>query len=503
MPEPSWYQLAHAPRKRAELSFEDYETRGYSHAPNRAMVQGDEQPDRPRSYSEDVVRNASLSHFLGDQDRAAYEERTRQEDASKDPRAGGRLSAFGRSATTSAADALAAPVVLPAKALEALGYRNKAAHLSADEAFADAESLARGETTHESRERARLTRDAHPTTTLGGKAAGEALAALAVGGAQKAAPAVKGEATRAFGGSRASQRGVVVLDDAEAGPLLKKLIGGKQDEAVTDSDVSRLVGHHPVLGDEAATETFVSKGLGNDGVMVRKTSPKAKGSPKDSDFELIRSYERGSDGKLVAHHDVMNVPEGLRKGGIGKKLLQDQFREYDRLGVSRVEMLAAEDGRAVWPHMGFELKHPNDFALQVRPKFNRYLESKGVRPSTIKAANLKELAETELGKEFLNSKVAPMLELTVDLEGPSGDAVRRYLGVPERRSAGSSSTAKPSSNAYVPGEGATSAPSESRSSLPARSSSPSEGRREAGGRAALDAMQEFYQLMQSAPKRNR
>lgn len=130
--------------------------------------------------------------------RAMDEEREVQRLAARDPKSGSRGGALARAAVTTGVNLLALPVTAAGKAARALGLPNKAADLDAAEAVADAESLVRGETTAESRERARLGRIAHPISAELGDELGATGAVAAFGGAARAAPAVKRELAAAL-----------------------------------------------------------------------------------------------------------------------------------------------------------------------------------------------------------------------------------------------------------------------------------------------------------------
>lgn len=98
---------------------------------------------------------------------------------------------FARAAGAAALDTLMAPVTLPARALAAAGYPNKAAELDGGKAIAEVESLVRDETLPQSLERQELGAKAHPKATMAGSVAGDVAAGAALGGALKAAPGVK------------------------------------------------------------------------------------------------------------------------------------------------------------------------------------------------------------------------------------------------------------------------------------------------------------------------
>lgn len=236
---------AHLPEAdKLVLSFENYDTRGYSRTPNRAMAQAADAPDPvPQNVAEQERFNWSRSPLNPDRARVeAGEQRERQLIAAANPKSGSAPAALARAAVTRAGNALASPVVGAGQALEHAGVPNAAAHLDAGEAVADAESLIRGETTPESRERALLGSAAHPTATKTGEAVGDIAAGLVTAGALKATPAVRAEAERAFGGSRASQRGMIQVPvSAQHTPFQKSLMSDLMDQGVPYDDALDLV----------------------------------------------------------------------------------------------------------------------------------------------------------------------------------------------------------------------------------------------------------------------
>jgi len=637
-------QNAHGPQKKPGLSFEDYETAGYSKAPNRAMAQAaDWEAPGQSGFARVEARSSPDARRV-----EAGEQAERMAAARKDPRAGGAGQAFLRSAVTRAVDSAALPVTAPAKALQWAGVPNRVADLSAEEAWADAESLARNETTAQARERGRLTREAHPTATVAGEAVGDVAAGAATLGLEKAlrggrmfetvpadqfsrsrlladesgsvklAPSpttAKGRAREriqedrreraserrlsasdwsdskiekygvldgrrntllgtdehgldadvAFPMNRAhryhegvaigeregqrtlhegqralrlaakqevlsalkrgnpaelarldpvvvqglklegrisaeqadevlrlrkqlqenkppEQRGVarmlshliadesgaarlvrskpppvtpvgqVYIDDAAAAPLAKKTLGYD----ITPESATRLIGHDPRLKGEVT----YSVARGTHSTARGEQVPTVTITMRSGDASIERSYRR-EGGKLIVNHDVFRLPKALpdgtpvRKQGIGKNVLRQQIEEYDRIGVDRIEMLAADEGRAVWPTMGFGLKHPEDFP-RIRAMFDDYLREEGIDPSSVSANTVQEIARYNevpvssmepvwrsaqtaqniaqyggagaTGREFL-LKRAPVMSLALDLKGPDAARVRSYLGV--------------------------------------------------------------------------
>lgn len=407
-------------------------------------------------------------------ERESRRQRQREAEASRD-NAGARQ-AFARSLVTRAANAAASPVTLPARALRAAGVPglDAVADLDANEAYADAESLLRDEHVAQTRERHRVTADANPIATelaaiLGDATGGAGVEGLALRGASAASRslvsrALAGGAGSAIAGAPSSyadarerayreggdvsdvelvgglvQRaamggatgaggalwakrppkttpaGKVYFDEGRLAEEAPKILGQKLDDAAA----TRLMGHHPALTGE--THYYVVAGSRPGSFTINMSNPKA---------QLSNEYYR-ENGDLVATIDVVNLKPEARQQGIASELLRQQLAENERIGVRRIDLLAAKDGRAVWPRMGFELKRPSDFN-QIRARFDGFLRERGLDPAAYPATTVGELAREPIGREYLLSPAAPLMELTVDLRGQSGRHFRDYLGSPDR-----------------------------------------------------------------------
>lgn len=275
-----------APPRRGPHTFETFDNAtplsesGYV---NRAMAQDADRPDPvPQTPLEqsayDYARNPMLNP-----DRARVESGERkelQERAEKDPRKGSAAGTLARSAVTRTVNALASPVVLAGQALEKVGVPNEAAHLDAAEALADAESLARDEHVAQSRERARIGREAYPTAAAIGDVTGDVTAGAVMLGAQKALPSARtaidptyrppGMSDAAFAArQRRMQRGVVNLDGAKGKAQAKAVQERNRQERnagaeektywrVQDADSEMAQGHKSIIGAGPAREEGTS-----------------------------------------------------------------------------------------------------------------------------------------------------------------------------------------------------------------------------------------------------
>lgn len=245
------------------------------------------------------------------------------------------------------------------------------------------------------------------------------------------------------------RNGVTVLRLSETeGPVATAapMIGGKLEpmgqeslagaaalfgRPIDDAFVTKLVGHDQSLP-PATYRVFSDEAGGGFGQHARVVAEYA--TPKGQ-VSMVRAFRREGD-SLVAEQVEIRIPEAMRGEGLGKRLLAQQVTAYDELGVKRIEMIAADQGRAVWPIMGFELSDPTDFP-RIRKKFDEYIVSKGVSPATVPASDIRQVARyvdpaTGVdGREFLLSKdFAPhYMDLTADLTGETGTRLRSYLGI--------------------------------------------------------------------------
>lgn len=215
------------------------------------------------------------------------------------------VNTFARSAVATALDALMTPVTLPAKIAQRAGYPNKAAELSGAEALADVESLYRNETTPESRERIALGERAHPNAAGAGSLAGEAIAAGVTAGALKASPAVRAEAARAFGGTRASQRGAV--DIPVTGEQMTAALE-KQKSGMRPESLEHLRKGGEVRGGPVRIESYPDTGptIGNG--RHRMTVARERGEP----YVTGDYVEYDAEGNVKRKLSGVKIPTGAK-----------------------------------------------------------------------------------------------------------------------------------------------------------------------------------------------
>lgn len=110
-------------------------------------------------------------------------------------------------------------------------------------------------------------------------------------------------------------------------------------------------------------------------------------------------------------HDAIRIAEQLRGQGIARRILRTAADEYAKAGVSKVELLADDDGKYVWPKMGFRADPKQ--AAEQSARFDAWLEGQGETPA--KAALMSEIAAHPRGEQWLKEH-APIMyyEIGVD-----------------------------------------------------------------------------------------
>ncbi len=124
--------------------------------------------------------------------------------------------------------------------------------------------------------------------------------------------------------------------------------------------------------------------------------------------DITRTYSQGESG-LEVHHDFFVINDDRKGQGVGGPIIRSQIEQYEKLGVSEVKLLAAWDGRYVWPKMGFE-SSDRDEMRSARKRFDAYLKRRGESPAKAKA--LRDIVDHPLGKAFMLGPRAPMLSLS-------------------------------------------------------------------------------------------
>ena len=93
------------------------------------------------------------------------------------------------------------------------------------------------------------------------------------------------------------------------------------------------------------------------------------GAIKDPSGNVVGAYQRyytlGEDGRPEVSHASFFLDESVQNTGIGRELFNAQVDAYEKHGVSKVNLDAAEIGKYVWTKAGFEWTRPGQFD-QVR-----------------------------------------------------------------------------------------------------------------------------------------
>ncbi len=168
----------------------------------------------------------------------------------------------------------------------------------------------------------------------------------------------------------------------------------------------------------------------------------ARGKPRiemsSNEAEVSRLFSKGEKGELQVYHAIMEIKESSQGKGLGAKILRDQLREYEVLGVKKINLYAVDVGRYTWARMGFSLKNPGELA-EILQQFESYLVHHGLSPSAARATvsnikSVRDLARVEIdgertGKAFMLSDSYSSREMTLDVDMANGDykQVVKYL----------------------------------------------------------------------------
>lgn len=175
-------------------------------------------------------------------------------------------------------------------------------------------------------------------------------------------------------------QGKAELDDSSVRSLL----------GVADSDVHVRATVHSSKPGEVEIKSVLSDTKGNHLGMLNRT------------------YTRDESGALTVHHDYFVLDDSQKGKGFGGKVIKNQLNQYEHLGVSKIETLAAWDGRYVWPKMGFELSDPGEKAL-LQKRWKSYTKRKGI--PFVPVNGVQDVVAHPEGKAFLLGSRAPMLQL--------------------------------------------------------------------------------------------
>lgn len=234
------------------------------------------------------------------------------------------------------------------------------------------------------------------------------------------------EAFEAHLGSRAA-----TVDMNERAHRTTRKVFGRD---VTPAELDTFLGTDAFAGIEGERKIIILEGGGE--VQFRTTIGR--------DVELVRSFRR-KRGKVAVHHDLLFLPEHLQGEGIGPRVIKEQLKAYEALGVQQIDLDAAWIGRYYWPKLGFDVA-PSRLPDYVG-KFRRYLEGRGMAPDVVSRLtngirSMQDIALTragdeQLGKDFLLSGHAGAmisdLRMPVAPGNPVYDAMKAEVSKPPKR----------------------------------------------------------------------
>jgi len=153
-------------------------------------------------------------------------------------------------------------------------------------------------------------------------------------------------------------------------------------------------------------------------------------SENDGGFRLGRmsrtiTWDAAGNGKvkhnLLGTSRVINF-EGqdisFAGGGFTEEMFNNNLLFYRNMGVNKVKVGAVDDGRVVWPRIGFRDDNPNHIRnlneqmVEVLRDYNGYKEAKrtGIEP-TLKQRTAKALIQDDVRAERIEAMVEPLLNV--------------------------------------------------------------------------------------------
>lgn len=124
-------------------------------------------------------------------------------------------------------------------------------------------------------------------------------------------------------------------------------------------------------------------------------------------IDMSRTYRQGS-----VYHGHLFLGPSKQNNGLGSRIIRTQVASYQRLGIKKVSLDAAEVGRYVWPSLGFRVSRAS--LSQYRTSFHSYLQERGITPPA-KIHSVQQIARfthggEKVGKAFLLSNAAPNMQ---------------------------------------------------------------------------------------------
>jgi len=152
---------------------------------------------------------------------------------------------------------------------------------------------------------------------------------------------------------------------------------------------------------------------------------------------LMRTFSRNGK-KTVVKHDLLTLDKELQGGGMGARVIADQVRAYERLGIDEIRLDAAWIGQYYWPKLGFECTRK---ALPVWVgRFRDWLHEEGFTTAAVDAMttgikSMRDIAitmagERKVGKDYLLNGPSFISDLRMPLKkGKSVEIMKKELGI--------------------------------------------------------------------------
>lgn len=124
-----------------------------------------------------------------------------------------------------------------------------------------------------------------------------------------------------------------------------------------------------------------------------------------------RTYERVKD-KVEVFHAAFFVEDKLQKSGIGRAIFNAQIDAYEKHGISKVNLHAAEVGKYVWTKAGFEWSNPAQIKVvfeKLHAKVTKKIGAEAAKRVMSQVKTPEDIARLvidgeRIGKDFLVDK---------------------------------------------------------------------------------------------------
>ena len=130
-------------------------------------------------------------------------------------------------------------------------------------------------------------------------------------------------------------------------------------------------------------DIYLRSGLTDEGgtqlSMVIIGQKKNPNDPNDY-LQIANDYHLNDTGELEVHHDYIKLPSEEQGTGLGKRILETELNDYEKLGVEKVRLLANIDvGGYAWAKFGYVLDTEDEYNKPEMFKFRleSHMEEKG------------------------------------------------------------------------------------------------------------------------------